>query len=164
MNHISRGAATLGIGLLATVGSAIDVIPAPAAPFAPVCQVGNMHLSIGQVTGGAGSLSYPIQFTNTGTHSCVLRGYPGVSILDLKHRQIGEPATRNPHSVPNVSVHAGQTVYATLRTNNRDVAMACRPTSAYIRVYPPASFRSTLIPYRLRICGSFEINPVLVTA
>jgi hypothetical protein len=112
------------------------------------------------VTGGAGSLFVPVRFTNTSTQTCALRGYPGVSILDIEHHQIGAPATRNPHPVSTVLVHPDQTVTATLRTNSRDVVPACRATSTYVQVFPPASLPSGLIPYRLQVCGTFQVNPV----
>jgi hypothetical protein len=164
INISTRVAALASAALLAATGAMVGATQSSASPRTPTCHVADLYLSVGKSTGGAGSLFYPIQFTNTSTHTCALRGYPGVSVVDIRHHQIGAPATRNAHPVSTVFVHPAQTVFATIRTNNPSVVPTCRPTSTYIRVYPPASFQSVLIPYHLRVCGTFETNPVQRTA
>ncbi|MCX3063171.1 DUF4232 domain-containing protein [Streptomyces beihaiensis] len=179
MFHISKRAAALGAAaaLAATTAFAVSADAAGSAPrtpgaprtakaaatTVPTCHVDDLYLSMGKPQGAAGSFLYPIRFTNTSTHTCDLRGYPGVSAVNVGHGQIGSPATRNAHSVSTVAVRPDHTVYATIRTNDPDVVSSCRPTSTYVRVYPPASYQSVLIPYHLRVCGAFEINPVGAT-
>lgn len=159
-----RATALVSAALLAATGVSLGAAaPAQAGVRTPICHVADLHLSIGQVTGGAGSLFYPIRFTNISHHSCALRGYPGVSLLNRHHHQIGAPATRNPHPVSTVFVHPHHSAFATIRTNNPSVVPTCRPTSTFIRVYPPASFRSVLIPFHLKACGVFQVNPVQTT-
>ncbi|MEH0573317.1 DUF4232 domain-containing protein [Streptomyces sp. B21-108] len=164
INISTRIAALATTALLAATGTMAGAAPSSASPRIPTCHVADLHLSVGKVTGGAGSLFYPLRFTNTSTHTCSLRGYPGVSVLNSHRHQIGAPATRNAHPVSTVFVHPARTVFATIRTNNPSVVPTCRPTSTYIRVYPPASFQSVLIRYHLKVCGAFEINPVQRTA
>ena len=164
INISARIAALATTALLAATGTMAGAAPSSASPRIPTCHVADLHLSVGKVTGGAGSLFYPLRFTNTSTHTCSLRGYPGVSVLNSHRHQIGTPATRNAHPVSTVFVHPARTVFATIRTNNPSVVPTCRPTSTYIRVYPPASFQSVLIRYHLKVCGAFEINPVQRTA
>lgn len=164
INFSGRAAAFGAATVLAATGGAIGVTQAQAASTTPTCHVADLYLSVGRATGGAGSLFYPIQFTNTSTHTCALRGYPGVSALDVNHHQIGAPATRNPHSVSTVFVRPGHTVYATIRTNDPTVVPSCRPVATYVQVYPPASLQAVLIPYHLRVCGAFDVNPVQTTA
>jgi hypothetical protein len=159
-NTSGRAAAFASAALLAATGATVGATHAQAAPRLPACGLPGLHLSVGRVTGGAGSLFYPLRFTNTSGRSCTLRGYPGVSLLGRGHQQIGAPATRNPHAVTTVVVRPGRTAFATVRTDNPGVAPQCRPASAFIQVFPPGSFRSGLIPYHLRACGSFEVNPV----
>ena len=43
----------------------------------------------------AGSVHYELEFTNLSTRSCVLRGYPGVSAVDVAGRRLGAAAGRN---------------------------------------------------------------------
>ncbi|MHB9856834.1 DUF4232 domain-containing protein [Streptomyces sp. YIM S03343] len=159
-----RAMALVSAALLAATGVSIGTVaPAQAAPRTPTCHVSDLHLSIGMVTGGAGSLFYPIRFTNISHHTCALRGYPGVSLLNSHHHQIGAPATRNPHPVSTVFVRPHRSAFATIRTNNPSVVPTCRPTSTFIRVFPPSSFRSVLIPFHLKVCGVFQVNPVQTT-
>nr|WSX48459.1 DUF4232 domain-containing protein [Streptomyces sp. NBC_00974] len=159
-NVLTRAATIASAALFATTGAAIGATQASALPMTPTCHVADLNLAIGEPDGAAGSLYYPIQFTNTSTHTCVLHGYPGVSVVDVRHRQIGTSATRTGEPVDTVSVQPGETVTATFRTNSRGVAAGCRPMSAYVKVYPPNSYDAVQIPYHLRVCGAFEISPV----
>jgi hypothetical protein len=156
-----RAAAITAALVLGATGSAVGgARAAQASPATPTCHVADLHLSIAPVSGGAGSLFYPIRFTNTSSHACALRGYPGVSVVNIRNHQIGAPAARTGQPVTLVRVRPHRSAYATIRTNNPDVVPKCRPTSAYVRVYPPGSHRTVLIRYHLRVCGLFEINPV----
>ncbi|MEV0411365.1 DUF4232 domain-containing protein [Streptomyces sp. NPDC050448] len=160
INVLTRAATIASAALLATTGAAVGAAQASALPRTPTCHVADLDLSIGEPDGAAGSLYYPIQFTNTSTHTCALRGYPGVSVVDVRHRQIGTSAARTGEPVDTVSVQPDETVTAILRTNSRGVAAGCRQTSTYVKVYPPNSFAAVQIPYNLRVCGAFEISPV----
>lgn len=159
INVLTRAATIASAALFATTGASVGATQASALPRTPTCHVADLNLAIGEADGAAGSLYYPIQFTNTSTHTCALRGYPGVSVVDVRHRQIGTSAMRTGEPVDTVSVQPGDTVTAVLRTNSAGVA-GCRPTSTYIKVYPPDSFDAVQIPYHLRVCGAFEIGPV----
>ncbi|MET9960003.1 DUF4232 domain-containing protein [Streptomyces sp. NPDC006326] len=160
INVLARAATIACAALLATTGVAVGAPRASALPKAPTCHVADLNLAIGEADGAAGSLYYPIQFTNTSTHTCVLRGYPGVSVVDVRHRQIGTSAARTGEQVNTVSVEPGETVTATFRTNSEGVGLGCRRTSTYVKVYPPNSYQAVQIPYHLRVCGAFEISPV----
>ncbi|MFB6808157.1 DUF4232 domain-containing protein [Streptomyces sp. NPDC056387] len=160
-NVLTRAATIAAAMLFATTGAAVGATQASALPNAtPTCHVADLNLAIDSPEGAAGSLYYPIQFTNTSTHTCALRGYPGVSVVDVRHRQIGTSAIRTGEPVDTVTLQPGDSVSAILRTNSAGVARGCRPTSTYVNVYPPNSFQAVQIPYHLRVCGAFEISPV----
>jgi hypothetical protein len=129
----------------------------------PNCQVSDLHVSIGRVTGGAGSVFVPIEFQNVNPHDCMLRGYPGVIALNSAKRPISRLARRNHEAVTTVKVRTGHKAYATIRTGNPGMAPRCRRASSFLRVFPPGSGNSTLITYRLRICGAFQVSPVSST-
>ncbi|MEU7062676.1 DUF4232 domain-containing protein [Streptomyces sp. NPDC046161] len=163
MNNVVNRATTIAAAaLLATAGVSIGATQATALPSAPspTCHVADLHMTVGEPDGAAGSLYYPISFTNTSTHTCTLRGYPGVSVIDVQHHQIGTSAIRTGEPVDAVSVPPGETVTAVFRTNSRAVVPNCRPVSTYVKVYPPNSFQAVQIPSHLRLCGAFEISPV----
>ena len=49
-------------------------------------------LAVGQGNGAAGTIYYPLEFTNLSHHTCYLYGYPGVSALGRNGNQLGSPA------------------------------------------------------------------------
>ncbi|MEW1909945.1 DUF4232 domain-containing protein [Kitasatospora sp. NPDC085895] len=161
---IRFGKRTLALGsaaaLLAAGGAVAAAQSVQAAPATPTCQAGDLYLAVGSPQGAAGSFLYPVEFTNTSTHSCALRGYPGVSVLTTGHAMIGAPATRNGVPASTVVLAPARTAAATIRTNDPGVVPSCRTTSTYLGVYPPASTQQMLVPYHLRVCGLFEISPV----
>ncbi|WP_189491286.1 DUF4232 domain-containing protein [Streptomyces antnestii] len=158
--------ATVGVALaLAASGAGAGV--ATGAPQAQTvsstraCGVSDLYLSMGAKGLGAGQLFWPIRFTNTSTTSCTLRGFPGVSVLNTAHQQIGAPATRTTQPIHTVTVRPAHTVTAVIHTTNGPIGGSCRPTGTYIQVFPPGSSHSVLIPAALRVCSNiFTITPV----
>ncbi|MFR0352467.1 DUF4232 domain-containing protein [Streptomyces sediminimaris] len=156
---------TAALAALATTGLTWSASAAPRtgtpARTVPTCTVGDLHLSLGRKEGAAGSLYQPIRFTNTGRGSCALRGYPGVSVLDSQHRQIGPAATRSGRSYATVVLAPGRSASAVMRTTNGPVGGPCEPTGSYLRIYPPASYKAVLIPAHWKVCsGTFRVGPV----
>jgi Protein of unknown function (DUF4232) len=169
IGHLSRrgtaASVTAALATLATAGltwNASATTPAqPVASSLRTCTVGHLHLSMGRAEGAAGSLYRPIRFTNTGTTSCALRGYPGVSVLDSAHRQIGPAATRSGRSYGTVALAPAHSASAIIRTTNGPVGGACRSTGSYLRVYPPASYKAVLVPTKWKVCSHvFQVGPV----
>ncbi|MFS4095678.1 DUF4232 domain-containing protein [Streptomyces sp. AF1A] len=150
------------VGLTAT-GAAWNATSAAARTSTTVrtCTVSDLYLSMGRKEGAAGSLYWPLTFTNTSTSSCALRGYPGVSVLDTAHHQIGPAATRSGRSYATVTLAPGHSASAVLRTTNGPVGSPCLRTGTYLRVYPPASYTATLVPAPWTTCsGIFQVGPV----
>ncbi|TQK99338.1 uncharacterized protein DUF4232 [Streptomyces puniciscabiei] len=153
-------AALLG---LTAAGAAWSATPATARASTTVRGVSDLYLSMGRKEGAAGSLYWPVRFTNTGTASCALRGYPGVSVLDTAHHRIGPAATRSGRSYGTVTLAPAHTASAVVRTTNGPVGGPCLRTGSYLRVYPPASRTATLVPAPWTICsGVFQVGPVNV--
>lgn len=156
---------TAALAALATAGLTWNASATPQARTAArtvhTCTVGDLHLSLGRKEGAAGSLYQPISFTNTGRGSCALRGYPGVSVLDSQHRQIGPAATRSGRSYATVVLAHGHSASAVIRTTNGPIGGACERTGSYLRVYPPASYKSVVIPAHWKVCSHlFQVGPV----
>lgn len=84
-------AALLGV---TAAGAAWSATPAAARTTTAIrtCAVSDLYLSLGAKEGAAGSLYWPVRFTNTSTSTCALRGYPGVSVVDGAHHRIGPAA------------------------------------------------------------------------
>jgi len=141
---------------------------ARAAP-APGCATGNLVVWLD--TNGdaaAGSVHYELELTNLSGRSCTLRGYPGVSAVDLAGRQLGNAALRNrADPVRTIALAPGGTASASLQIANTDVypATRCRPTrAAGLRVYPPNQKASKVAPYPFRACSRSGVTYLQVRA
>jgi len=74
--RILAATAVLSTGLIGAAGAA-GVTPASAAMVAN-CRATQLHLSVGQPSGAAGTSWYPVVFTNTGTAACAIWGVPQI--------------------------------------------------------------------------------------
>jgi len=163
MQAIPRRMAVFGTAaVLAAAGAGWGAVQASAATAGTrTCTTNDLYLSMGRQDAAAGSLYWPVRFTNTSTGTCALRGYPGVSVLSTGHHRIGAAASRSGEKYGTVKVAPGQTVTSVVRTTNGPVGGPCNSTGKYLRVYPPASTKAVLVPAPLRVCsGLFTVAPV----
>ncbi|MGW0495977.1 DUF4232 domain-containing protein [Streptomyces sp. NPDC003007] len=134
------------------------------------CTRGDLDLSIGRVSPGAGDRYAPLVFTNTCSEPCSLRGYPGVTLLDSDGRRIGEPAEREgrrsgsegPKALA-VTLKPGTSAYAPLHTVADGVTdKPCWRRAAKVQAYPPGSTWALRTPANaFRVCGDvFEVGAV----
>jgi hypothetical protein len=132
------------------------------------CRAEVLEVRLGRGEGAAGTVFIPIVFTNTGPVSCTLRGYPGVSSVDVKGRQIGAPAKRLPQRVTTVVLAprgSARAVFGLTQALNFPKAR-CRPVTARaLRIYPPNETRSRILALRHLACsrtlaGSTSIRAV----
>lgn len=127
------------------------------------CTVTELKMTLGRGDPGAGSIYYPLDFTNTTSHACTLTGFPGVSLLRGDGSVIGKPADRQPVKASAVRLAPGQTVEADLHTLNQGIKDGgCWRTPTLIMVYPPGSKDSmTLATKNPVVCGdTFDVGPV----
>jgi hypothetical protein len=132
--------------------------PTPGAkdPNAPQgqCDDDALKVSVAPAAGGgaAGSIGYEVTFTNTGSASCVLDGYPGVSVVGHGDgTQLGPAADRVGDSPKPVQLAAaGGSVSAPLRVTN--IGKDGGPLTGCDvvggdgwRVYPPHSYRAFFV-------------------
>ncbi|MGN0109986.1 MAG: DUF4232 domain-containing protein [Bifidobacterium sp.] len=105
------------------------------------CTTKELTAKLTQGAGGGAGSSYPyLVLTNSGTQTCTLRGYPGVS---LRHgnTQIGAAAKRDSTvTASTITLKPGQSAHSALRivnAGNFDAA-DCTPTAAdTMLIYPP---------------------------
>jgi len=106
----------------------------------------------------AGSTYYRLELTNRSARACSLFGYPGVSAVTSRGAQIGSPAHRNPqHSSRLVVLRRGATATAIVQvvdTHNFPPALCRARTAAGVRVYPPGSYASKIVPFRFSVCST----------
>jgi hypothetical protein len=156
------GKIALGLSLAA----AVLVTPLTAPPThasLPWCAVRVLRVTLGEENAGVGNLYTTLVLRNVGRGSCTLRGYPGVSLVDGRGRQIGRAATRVAAALPWLILRPGGTVSTVIHTLNPGVGTTnCLPPSAALRVYPPDAYTSVLVRVRLSEClGVLEVRPLV---
>lgn len=152
-------------------GSASGTTPAaggsqPTSPHAAgpaPCATADLQVKLGASSGAAGSVYQTIDFTNNGTSTCTLFGYPGVSLTGgSPPAQIGAAAARNPSATPTeVSLAPGAVASAVVQVTfaGNYPAATCGPTPAdALLVYPPNQKASVSLPYHTSGCSSTKIT------
>ena len=160
-------AAALGGGV-AMGATASGGTAQPAATVA-ACATSPLQIWFAQPGGAAAGSSYvPLEFSNIGTTSCSLDGYPGVSGVNADGAQLGSAANWNPEVTPtNVVLAPGATAHVILQVV--DVAnypsTVCEPTAATgLRVYPPNQKASVVLQYSFEACAKTGSNYLGVDA
>lgn len=129
---------------------------APAATTIPLCAASQLKLTVGSPSGAAGSAYYPLRLQNTGSGTCEMVGYPGVSFLDAGRQQVGPAADRQPADrTAKVVLVPGGYAYATLRLVNAHnyPDATCGPqTASYVRVFPPDNTDALEVAQPFDVC------------
>lgn len=162
------------VGALGALGALGVAAPASfASSSVPACTARNLGVwvAIDQGNGAAGSVYYPLQFTNLSKHACSLRGFPGVSAVDRSGHQLGSPASWDRAARSRtVVLAAGGTAHSILRWSDAAVTTApgCHPTfaTAGLRVYPPGQRTATMAEFTLEACSHagpvyLSVGPVI---
>jgi hypothetical protein len=159
-----RAIGTAALGCAAALASAA-VLATTASPAAPARAAGTSKCAASglviwlntQGSGAAGSIYYNLELTNLSGHACTLRGYPGISAVNLAGRQLGAGASRDTSQKPRmVTLARGATATVLLRIVDAGnfPASACREvTAAGLRVYPPGQRASKVVPFPFQACS-----------
>jgi hypothetical protein len=132
--------------------------PSSAPPPGPgQCPTSALRVTIGQANGAAGSIYYPLVFTNASGVACTMFGYPGVSfVTGISGSQLGGAAVRNPTFAANlVTLGPGATAHASLQVvvAQNYPASTCHPVTAHwLRIYPPGQFASLHVSFTAVTC------------
>jgi len=158
---IAVGVAAAGLILataaFATTSSAGVRTSAASAPACTAFGLG-VWVAVGQGNGAAGTIYYPLEFTNLSGHTCALFGFPGVSAVDGHGNQLGSPAnwegTRSPHTVilaPGATAHTMMAYHDAAVTTEP----GCDPVNSAVllKVYPPGEHSATYAAYDFQSCS-----------
>jgi hypothetical protein len=178
--HLSRSNSKRRLGLAAVVGAAALVPGAAlvaetsnaapvAAAAAPTCPTSGLVVWLDtNGDGTAGSTFYKLELTNLSGRACTLRGYPGVSGVNLSGRQLGRAASRNAsHTPATVTLARGAVAFAQLQVveaGNFPSSTCHMTTAAGFRVYPPNRAASKLVPYPFSACTGSKPDYLTVGA
>jgi hypothetical protein len=140
--------AIVGVGISAVAICVPTASAASAAPPQATTADLEVWLGLGQGGAAAGSIYYPLEFTNISGHTVTIRGYPGVSAVN-ETGQLGSAASWDGGS-PTVTVTLANraTAHTVLRfvnvSNFGDVETA---TATALNIYPPGQKTSAQISY-----------------
>jgi hypothetical protein len=99
---------------------------------------------------------YDLEISNISSNTCTLYGYPGVSAVNAKGKQLGSAAFRDGGFEALVTLTPGDTAHALLFIDYKgDIpASQCDPTTAYgVRVYAPGDYSSMGFPFSFPACA-----------
>jgi hypothetical protein len=158
--------AVTGVGATSAAFAATSSPPTRAAAAIPRCTANPDGLGLGvwlppdQGNGAAGTIYYPLEFTNFSGHTCYLRGFPGVSAIDRDGKQLGSPArweTFAPFGTPRTVILApGATAHAMFAYHDAVIftSPGCQAvsTASELRVYPPDERTATHALFDFQVC------------
>lgn len=156
-------AVALTVTATAAVGaSAREANTAAAARCTPAHT--QVWLGLGLGGGTAGSVFYPLEFSNVGHRACTLSGFPGVSAIGSGGGQIGPAAGRNGQHHGTVTLAPGATAHAILRVVDWGALCSTEVVAAGLRVFPPGETRAEpIVPFSFGACahrGVLIVGPV----
>ncbi|MGW4774756.1 DUF4232 domain-containing protein [Nocardia sp. NPDC004278] len=145
-----------------SAGSALQLVPQPPTARAsdavtPQCPTSDLAAGLGPETAAAGTVAFPIVFTNNGSGPCVLEGFPGVSYATgPDSAPVGAPAVRDGASSGSVQLapggQASALVYA-INVHNIPPEQ-CQPVPVPgLRIYPPDNTISFYLERAGTACG-----------
>lgn len=148
--------AVLGAGVATSATAAVSTAQTPATVAA--CATSHLRVWYGSPAGAAAGSSYiPLEFSNIGTTTCALYGFPGVSGVTADGVQLGSPARWNHVIAPRtVVLTPGSTAHDILQMVDvfNYPAGTCKPVKADgLRVYPPNQKASATVPFSFWACS-----------
>jgi hypothetical protein len=148
--------------------SSAAVNPNTASGGAPGCATRDLKATVGIAQGAAGSVYQVIDFTNIGTASCSLYGYPGIALAGGSPvTQIGVAASRSPQAGPAlVTLKPGAVANTLLRITQAQnyPTSKCSPmASTYLQIYPPNQTTPIYLGYKSTGCSATGVNLLTVS-
>jgi hypothetical protein len=134
----------------------------------PGCATRDLKATVGIAQGAAGSVYQVIDFTNIGTASCSLYGYPGIALAGGSPvTQIGAAASRSPQAGPAlVTLKPGGVANTLLRITQAQnyPTSKCSPmASTYLQIYPPNQTTPIYLGYKSTGCSATGVNLLTVS-
>jgi hypothetical protein len=166
----SSGSGAVGSPPATSAGSAPATSAAPPSAAGsphvaglPSCATADLSVTIGPSQGTAGSIYQPIVFTNTGSATCTLYGYPGVSLAGGSPvAQIGAAAARSTATAASIITLApGAAANALLQYTEAGnySPSTCDPTPATeLIIYPPNQTVSASVTYSNTACAATGVD------
>ena len=158
---------TRTVTVTATPATSPPASASPATSGPQPCATTDLKLAVGQSNGAAGTIFYPLDFTNTSSSACTMYGYPGVAFVSSPGGSvIGAPAKRRSPPVPAlITVAPGATVHATLAVSDVLIGNNCvhKVQVKWVQVYPPDQFSALFARLNRQGCADKSLVTMGVT-
>lgn len=171
-----RRIAVSALGCAAIIAPA-TALAAPSSPAAtqantqaatatlPVCQPSGLVIWLDtNGSGAAGTIFYKLHFTNESGHACTLQGFPFILGVNLAGHQLGNRATFNHTSTPNVvTINNNKTATAILgivQVGNFSPSVCGPVLAAGLKVFAPTGVATTakVVPFPFGACSKHGPN------
>jgi hypothetical protein len=154
---VAAGGLIVATAAFATTASGAARVSADSVSACTAFDLG-AWVAAGQGNGAAGTIYYPLEFTNVSGHTCWLFGFPGVSALNGQGHQLGSSANWEQATTPHTVILApGATAHTMLAYHDAVVSTepGCDPvnTTELLRVYPPGQHSATDAFWDLPSCS-----------
>lgn len=128
--------------------------PSPSTPGLAPCLTSHLRLTVGAANGAAGTIYYPLVFTNSATSACTMYGYPGIAFVSSPRGHIiGAPAGREVIAgiTPTlITIQPGGTAHAILAVSDVLLSNQCHSHQVpvhTIQAYPPDQYTALFAPF-----------------
>ncbi|MEV4123778.1 DUF4232 domain-containing protein [Nocardia sp. NPDC049707] len=151
-------------------GPALHVVSGPSVTpaardsnaVAPQCRTSDLAAGLGTETVAAGTVAFPIVFTNNGSGPCALEGFPGISYATgPDSAPVGAPAAREGTSSGPVQLAPGDQASALVfAVNVHNIPPEqCQPVAVPgLRIYPPDNTASLYLERAATACGNGQLT------
>ncbi|RAN76058.1 hypothetical protein B5P43_23965 [Bacillus sp. SRB_336] len=158
-----------------TASSMESTAPSQAAPTMAtgasraLCTAASLKGAVDDTGGGAaGHIYMKLTLTNKSSSTCILNGYPGVSLVKAgTTNALGAPADRDasaPSKGP-ITLAPGKGATAVLAYTQAGNYPGCSRVQADgIMVYPPSAYDELVIPHPLTACSNADIKLLKIGA
>ena len=128
------------------------------------CRAANTEVWLGDGTGGGvlGGVYYPLEFSNVGSRTCALFGYPGVSAFHSAG-QVGPAATHMTATHGSVTLRPGATAHAILKITDWGALCSHEVVADGLKVFAPGQTLAEPISFSFGACarrGVLSVGPV----
>ncbi|MEU6776789.1 DUF4232 domain-containing protein [Streptomyces sp. NPDC046759] len=142
--------ATLAVTAVAGLGiagaGAAQAAGTRATTATPTCAVSALSASFGEeLGGGMNHQGVVVKLKNTGTHTCLLRGYPGLGLENAAHRTLhstthwGDTWYAKSPPKTTLTLRKGAVAEAVISWTHADTGTSDAVHAAYLEVTPPAA-------------------------
>ncbi|MEW2516585.1 DUF4232 domain-containing protein [Actinacidiphila alni] len=139
-----------------------------ASAASGACASGQLSVALKDAEVGAGQYNAEIVFTNTGSTSCTMTGFPGVSYVKKAGVQAGPAADRDGAAYGPVTLAPHATASAQLHDSNGQGGYdpgQCKLTDVEgLRIYPPNQKAALFLPHKTEHCAGTGIHPLRIGA